>query len=64
MTQLLMLASVVMAGAILAQQLVPRIVGRITEWRKYRAKLSAKQKRLRFPLARALVIADEVLERL
>jgi DNA polymerase (family X) len=66
MTQLLMLGSAILVGGILAlaQQLVPRIVGRIGAWRKYRAKLFEKEKRVRFPLARALAIADQVLARL
>ena len=66
MTQQQVLASAVLVGAILAlaQLVVPRIVWRIGRWHRYRAKLSAKKKKVRFPFARALVIADQVLARL
>ena len=64
MTQQLILVSAVLAGTILALAGVSRFFWHIGRWRRSRARESKKNKAVRFPFARALVIADQVLARL
>ena len=59
-----MLRRSLLAALTFAQLLVPRIVWRIKKWRDYQATEAAKKNLVRFPLAQALVTADEVLARL
>jgi DNA polymerase (family X) len=61
MTQQLILVSAVLAGAILTLAGVSRFFWHVGHWRRSRTRESKKKKAVRFPLAQALVIADQVL---